>query len=82
MNNRMTYKTNIKRKHYKIIKEAKACKLDQNETVRNVLLATGLLNLKPDHLTNIDDPPAWKYYQIWMDFRNDIYMKKEITCKS
>lgn len=82
MNNRMTYRTNIKGTHYKIIKEAMACKLVQNEKVRNVLLATGLLNLKPDHLTNIDDPPAWKYYQIWMDIRADLHIKKEIICKS
>jgi predicted NAD-dependent protein-ADP-ribosyltransferase YbiA (DUF1768 family) len=81
-NNRMTYKTDIKGAHYKIIKEAMVCKLMQNEKVRMTLLSTGNLTLLPDHHTNENDPPAWKYYQIWMDLRADLHMNKEIICKS
>ena len=26
----------------------------------------------PDHITKPTDPPAWKYYQIWMELREKI----------
>ena len=80
-NNKMSYRTSAKGSHYKIIKEAMGCKLLQNKKVAKILLSTGNLNLRPDHLTKKTDPPAWKYYQIWMELRDEIKLKKKITCK-
>jgi len=80
-NNKMSYRTSARGSHYKIIKEAMGCKLLQNKKVEKILLSTGNLNLRPDHLTKKTDPPAWKYYQIWMELRDEIKLKKEIACK-
>lgn len=66
------YRTPKKGKHYKIIREAMIEKLRQNPKVRDVLVATGDLELLPDHHTKASDPPAWKYYQIWMEIRDEL----------
>ncbi len=66
------YRVNEKGDHYKIIKEAMLAKLHQNPKVKEVLLSTGDLNLLADHMTNPDDPPAWRYYRIWMEIRNSL----------
>lgn len=65
----MTYVTPEKGDHYKIIVEAMWFKVRQNQNVRDVLLATGDLILKPDHTQEADSSPAWKYFDIWMDIR-------------
>jgi predicted NAD-dependent protein-ADP-ribosyltransferase YbiA (DUF1768 family) len=56
--------------HYRLIREAMIEKLKQNPEVRRVLVATGDLVLRPDHLTEINPPPEWKYYEIWMELRS------------
>ncbi|MBT3980833.1 MAG: hypothetical protein HOE90_05725 [Bacteriovoracaceae bacterium] len=68
----MVYRTSEKSDHYQVIKEAMLSKLNQNPKVKQTLLATGSLNLRPDHKVRADDPPAWRYYQIWMDIRRDL----------
>jgi len=70
--NRMTYRTLDKGDHYRLIKRAMWAKLQQNENVRDVLLRTGDLILKPDHKQGDGTPHAWKYYEIWMEFRDVI----------
>ena len=35
-------------------------------------MATGYLKLKPDHHEEGCKAPEWKYYQLWMDIRQDI----------
>jgi predicted NAD-dependent protein-ADP-ribosyltransferase YbiA (DUF1768 family) len=47
-------------------------KLKQNPKVKNILLSTGDLKLIADHHTKSSDPPAWKYYQIWMEIRSKL----------
>ena len=37
--------------------------------VEEVLLATGDLLLRPDHITEDNVPPAWRYYDIYMRIR-------------
>jgi predicted NAD-dependent protein-ADP-ribosyltransferase YbiA (DUF1768 family) len=69
---RFIYRTSDKGAHYKIIKEAMIEKLEQNIKVKNILISTGNLILKADHKTKITDPPAWKYYKIWMEIRESI----------
>ena len=69
---KMTYCSLAPGKHYSLIKEAMIKKLRYNPEVRRVLLATGNLKLKPDHQSGICQAPEWKYYQVWMDIRQDL----------
>lgn len=71
-NKKMTYRISEKGEHYKLIKRAMLAKLNQNKKVQEVLLKTGDLVLRPDHHTQITDPPAWKYYLIWMELRDKL----------
>lgn len=66
---KMTYKTAEKGHHYHLIKDIMWEKLTQNPEVKKVLLQTGDLVLKPDHKQGDNPPPAWKYHEIWMEFR-------------
>jgi predicted NAD-dependent protein-ADP-ribosyltransferase YbiA (DUF1768 family) len=66
------YKTAIKGEHYKIIYAAMLEKLKQNPKVKEVLLKTGNLELLPDHKVGKNDPPAWRYYKIWMQIRETL----------
>ena len=66
---RMTYWTPEKGEHYQLIVEIMGEKLKQNPRVREALLSTGDLILRPDHRQPADAPPSWKYYEIWMDYR-------------
>ena len=47
-------------------------KLEQNFKVREILLATGTLVLRPDHTTEADAPPEWRYNEIWMEIRREL----------
>jgi len=58
--------------HYRLIVEATRAKVLQNATVRNVLLATGDLILKPDHKQEPNLPAAWRYYDILMQIRSEL----------
>ncbi len=58
--------------HFYLIKDAMVKKLRYNYEVRRVLMATGYLKLKPDHHEEGCKAPEWKYYQLWMDIRQDI----------
>lgn len=68
---RMTYCSEKPRDHYFLIKEAMIKKLRYNPEVRRVLLSTGNLKLMPDHHEEECKAPEWKYYEIWMDIRQD-----------
>ncbi len=74
---RMAYRTTEKGEHYKIIREAMQRKLIQHPKVKDVLFATGDLKLLPDHKVGKNDPPAWRYYQIWMEIRSTLRGKVE-----
>jgi predicted NAD-dependent protein-ADP-ribosyltransferase YbiA (DUF1768 family) len=69
---KLVYRTPDKDSHYKIIRKAMLEKLRQNPKVRRILLATRELVLMPDHKANKTDPPAWKYYKIWMEIRESL----------
>jgi predicted NAD-dependent protein-ADP-ribosyltransferase YbiA (DUF1768 family) len=67
---RMTYWSKKRGDHYRLILEAMRAKLEQNPKVKETLLATGDLKLRPDHYQEENPPEEWRYYQIWMDLRS------------
>ena len=67
---RMTYRSPAKGEHYRLIVAAMRAKLDQNPEVRRILMATGDLILRPDHIEEPDAPAEWHYYRIWMEIRS------------
>ena len=66
---RMQYRSKQKGDHYRLIVDAMRAKLEQNPKVREILLKTGDLRLRPDHIEETDAPPEWRYFQIWMEIR-------------
>ncbi len=60
---RMTYWSMEKGEHYQLILEAMRAKLEQNPRVREVLLSTGDLILKPDHDQEENPPAEWHYFR-------------------
>lgn len=68
---RFPYRSQTPGEHYRLIVAAMRAKLEQNPEVKRILLATGDLILKPDHHTETNPPPEWKYYEIWMQLRNE-----------
>ena len=69
---KMTYFENAKGEFYKLILAAEWAKLNQNQNVKDIVTKTGSLKLMPDHHTSPNDPPAWKYFDIWMEIRSQI----------
>ncbi|MBK9294818.1 MAG: NADAR family protein [Oligoflexia bacterium] len=66
------YITKEKGEHYKLIFEALKEKVNQNEEVKKVLLATKGLKLLPDHHQEPEASPAWKYNLMLMEIRDSI----------
>ncbi|HUU85729.1 MAG TPA: NADAR family protein [Phycisphaerae bacterium] len=66
---RMKYRGAGKGEHYELIVAATREKVRQNPRVREVLLSTGDLVLRPDHRQVADVPPAWRYCEILMEIR-------------
>ncbi len=66
---RMPYRAMKRGEHYRLIEEAMRAKMNQNPRVREVLLSTGHLILRPDHMEEANAPPEWAYYKIWMELR-------------
>lgn len=58
--------------YYEIIEAATRAKIDQNPKVKDILLATGDLTLRPDHHEDKDGTKAWKYYEIYMKLRGEL----------
>ena len=69
---RIQFKGDGQARHYQIIEEATRAKVRQNPQVRAVLLTTGSLVLRPDHITDESDPPAWRYYDLYMKIRAEL----------
>jgi len=70
---KLVYRTKKKGDHYQLIKKMMKAKLDQHKGVRDILISTGKLILLPDHHSKSNYiPPAWKYYDIWMDLRAEL----------
>jgi predicted NAD-dependent protein-ADP-ribosyltransferase YbiA (DUF1768 family) len=72
---RMPYRSADRGEHYRLIVAAMRAKLDQNPKVREILLATGTLILRPDHIQEQDAPPEWRYNEIWMEIRRELQSK-------
>ena len=69
---RFPYRSKTKGVHYRLILEAMQAKLQQNPQVRQILLSTGNLVLRPDHVEEPDPPAEWLYFKIWMDIRTEL----------
>ncbi len=69
---RLPYRSMVKAEHYRLIREAMLAKLNQNPKVREMLLSTGDLVLRPDHVQEVNAPPEWAYFQIWMEIRSEL----------
>jgi predicted NAD-dependent protein-ADP-ribosyltransferase YbiA (DUF1768 family) len=67
---RMIYREPGRGQFYELVTGAMWEKIQQNAEVRRVLVATGDLVLKPDHHQEANPPAAWRYYEIYMDFRS------------
>ena len=66
---KMEYRALGKSDFYLLIRKAMREKLAQNSKARQTLLATGNLTLLPDHHQKSNVPLAWRYYDIYMEFR-------------
>lgn len=69
---RLKYRSAKPAEHYRLIVEATREKVKQNPEVQKVLLATGDLILKPDHYSETNAPPEWRYYEILMMIRKEL----------
>lgn len=63
--------------HYQLIARATLAKLDQNPGLWDLLLKTKCLKLRPDHKPQDREPPAYRYYEIYMSLRA---LKQETSC--
>ncbi len=69
---RFDYKPREPGEHYRLIIAAMREKLAQNPAVKKILLATGDLVLRPDHIQEPGAPAAWRYFDIWMQLRAEL----------
>jgi predicted NAD-dependent protein-ADP-ribosyltransferase YbiA (DUF1768 family) len=69
---RFPYRSQKPGEHYRLIGEAMNEKVNQNPNVKEVLLATEGLILKPDHHEEKNAPPEWHYYEILMQIRSSL----------
>lgn len=73
---RFTYRSLRPGRHYRLIVAATWAKLRQNPRVREILLSTGDLTLRPDHHGEPNSPPEWRYSEIWMRIRHRLRKMK------
>lgn len=69
---RMKYRSMAKGEHYDLIVAATRAKLEKNPMVKEILLSTGTLALRPDHFQEANPPAEWRYYQVWMQIRSEL----------
>ncbi len=69
---KMPYRVNVKGEHYSLIRSVMLEKWLQNPKVQEILESTKGLRLLPDHHVGKNDPPAWRYYTIWMEIRDSL----------
>ncbi len=69
---RFTYRSLTPGKHYELIVAGMREKLKQNPEVKETLLKTGDLILKPDHKPELNSPPEWRYFEVWMMIRSEL----------
>ena len=66
---RIEYRPAVPGDHYRLIVAATWSKVQQNPRVREVLLSTGDLTLRPDHHREPNAPAAWRYFEILTEIR-------------
>lgn len=76
--NRFEYRPARPGTHYALIVAAMREKVRQNDDVRNVLLATGNLILRPDHHEEAGAVAAWRYCEILMRIREEYARRGDI----
>ena len=69
---RFPYRSATPGEHYALIMAATREKVRQNPAVKKVLLATGDLVLKPDHIEEANAPPEWHYYELLTIIRGEM----------
>lgn len=69
---KFVYRSVAPGEHYRLILEAMRAKVDQNPQVKEILLKTGDLVLRPDHIQDPASPPEWKYHERWMEIRSQL----------
>lgn len=69
---RFPYRSQTPGEHYNLILAAMRAKLEQNPEVKRVLLATGDLVLRADHIQEQNAPPEWMYNEVWMQLRSEL----------
>lgn len=69
---RFPYKSPERGEHYQLIVAAMREKLKQNPEVKRILLSTGDLILKPDHHQEVGAPAEWRYFEVWMQIREEL----------
>jgi predicted NAD-dependent protein-ADP-ribosyltransferase YbiA (DUF1768 family) len=74
---RMPYRPATPGEHYRLIVEATRAKVEQNPEVKRVLLSTGDLVLRPDHKQEPDAPAAWRYFDILMEIRGELRLRRK-----
>jgi len=73
---KLTYKQTGESEFYKLVVEIMSAKLLQNPKVKEILVQTGDLKLRPDHDSGSPDLKAWQYHQIWMAIRARLHQLK------
>jgi predicted NAD-dependent protein-ADP-ribosyltransferase YbiA (DUF1768 family) len=68
---KIDYRGTEQEKYYDIIYRASRAKLEANPDIKALLLRTGNLKLLPDHHQNAGDPPAYRYFEIYMKLRSE-----------
>jgi predicted NAD-dependent protein-ADP-ribosyltransferase YbiA (DUF1768 family) len=71
---RMMYKDGAtgSKEHYDLIRRATVEKLNAHPDVRALLIRTKGLVLRPDHEVDPKSPPAYFYYKIYMELRDEL----------
>jgi hypothetical protein len=72
---RIPYRSRTRGEHHRLIFEAMRAKLEQNPKVEEILLSTGDLILRPDHITDPTEPDEWRYFDLWMRIRRELRPK-------
>jgi predicted NAD-dependent protein-ADP-ribosyltransferase YbiA (DUF1768 family) len=75
------YRSAAPGEHYRLIVAATEEKVKQNPRVREVLLSTGDLVLRPDHHQEPNAPPEWRYFEILTKIRGEL-QKEEIKTRN
>lgn len=58
--------------HYLLILRATRAKLDQNPALWKLLRQTECLKLLPDHMASPNETQAYRYYEIYINLRNEV----------